>query len=165
LKWTIFHNPQWLLLAIFAAGFAAPSYGQGDTKAGDQLTEDLRNAPMTVTIAGSSVTLEAHVWSNRMPTPEAHTTAVRVGATLRFLGEANPGDITVSRLWAVPSNGEPLEASIVSSQTTRDGVRIAATVPLPEDLAANVWVVAELKDLAGHRLLIRSTETRIQKVR
>lgn len=165
MKWTIVHNPQWLLLAIFAAGFATPSYSQGDTKAGDQLTEDLSNAPMTVTIAGSSLTLEAHVWSNRMPTPEAHSTAVRIGATLRFLGEANPGDITVSRLWAVPSNGEPLEASIVSTQTTKDGVRVAATVPLSEDLAASVWVVAELKDPAGRRLFIRSAKTRIQTVR
>jgi hypothetical protein len=165
LKWTILHNPQWLLLAIFAAGFATPSYGQGDTKAGDQLTEDLRNAPMTVTFAGSSVTLEAHVWSNRMPTPKPRSSAVRIGATLRFLGEGHPGDITVSRLWAVPSNGQPLEASIVSSQTTQDGVRVAATVPLSEDLAASVWVVAELKDSTGNRLLIRSTETRMQKVR
>ncbi len=162
---TILRSPPWLLLAIFLAGFVTLSYGQGDGKAGDTLAEDLSNALMTITVGGSSLTLEAHVWVNRMPTPEAHGTAARIGATLRVVGETHPGDIAVSRLWAVRSNGPRVEASIVSKQATGDGVRVSATIPLPEDLAAGVWIVAELKDSAGNYLLIRSPETTIQKVR
>jgi hypothetical protein len=161
---TIRHSIRWLLFAIFAAGFAPPSYGQGDTTAGDQLIDDLSKAPTTVCIAGSSLSLEAHVWSNRMPTPEAHATALRIGATIKVLGEANTSDITVSRVWAVPSNGKPLEASIVNSRTTQDSIRVAGTVPLPEDLTASVWIVAEIRDSTGRCLLIRSQETNIQKV-
>lgn len=99
-----------------------------------------------------------------MPTPESHSTDLRIGATLRAISSTLPGGIAVSRLWAVPSKGEPLEASIVSLRTAQDTIRIAATVPLLEDLTVGVRIIAELTDSTGNHLLIRSAETNIQKV-
>ena len=124
--------------------------------------DSLKNAQMTGPISGGTATLDARIWVNLMPSLEARSSAVRIAARLLISG-GHRGGISVSRLWFVPSNGQPVEASIADSQVTPEGVRFTGGVALTRDLGARGWVVAEIKDSASS-LFIRSTETNIQKV-
>jgi len=152
------------LFALLAVGCAALSYGQGDTMAPDELERGVGNAKTTDTIDGSALTLDAHIWRNLMPTPDAHVAAVRIVATLNILGGAHQNDIVVPRLWAVSSSGKPVEASVVRRLMAQGGLRLVATAPLSPDIVVSAWVVAEVRDSTGGRLFIRSPETNIEKV-
>ncbi len=149
------------LFAALTAGCATPARGQG-MEAGP-LVARVENAQMAGTIGRNTVSLDARIWINLMPSPESPSTPVRILAKLIFAGEARRGDITVSRLWFVSSNKKLFEASIAGSQVTQEGVRITGSVRIPRDLAGRGWVVAEIKDSAGS-LFIRSPETGIQRV-
>jgi len=149
-----------VLAAVLAAGWGTSAWSEGQKQS--EVPERVKNAPMTVTIAGSRVTLEAHVWVNLLPGPKVRSDVVRIAARLLVLGQR--ADISVARLWLVSQTGEPVEASVLSSQLTQEGVRASATVASPRDLVAKTWVVAEIRYPAG-TLLIRSPETAIQQAR
>jgi hypothetical protein len=154
--------------AVFAAvmavlGVSCATLASSQGREPNPSEANVKSARMTGTIAGSAVTLDAHIWVNLMPSPESRATPVRIAAKLLIPGGTHKGEIAVSRIWLVPSNEEPVEASIVSSQVTQEGIRFTGTVALSQAQAASGWVVAEVGNSAGS-LFIRSPETSIQRV-
>ena len=149
------------LMAALALGCATPARSQGRGEP-DASGDKVKTALMTGRINGGTATLDARIWLNLMPSLESRPPAVRIAARLLVSG-GHQGGISVSRLWFVPSKGQPVEASIADAQVTPEGVRFAGGAAPRQDLGARGWVVAEIKDSASS-LFIRSAETSIQRV-
>ncbi len=149
------------LVAAFAAGCAKPAHSPA-VEASSSAAR-VQSAQMTATVGGSTVGLEARIWLNLMPRPGSRSTPVRIMARLVVPGAARPKDLTISRLWFVSSSRQPIEASIVSSLVTQEGLRLTGSVEIPRNLPERGWVVAEIRDPAGS-LFLRSPETGIQKI-
>jgi hypothetical protein len=148
------------------AGYAAQSYGQSDSVPAPLPPIDLENAPSTVSLGGTKLTMDAHGWVNLMPSPDIRPNVTHILSNLSIFGEKLPSNVFLSRLWVLSQNMQPREASTVRFWTTQDGLRVAATVSWPPGKAPpSLWLVAEIKDSGGNIILLRSTETVVQTVR
>jgi len=149
------------LVVMAGVGCATLALSQDqEPKASETLVKKARFA---ATLAGGTVTLQARIWIDLMPGPGSRPPPVRIAGKLLFLDQAHPGAVAVSRLWLVPSNEDPVEVPILSSQATQEGTRVTGAVRPSKDLPGRGWVVAEVKTPGGN-LFIRSAETNIAKV-